>query len=176
MGARNPEEALQLGGPVEEVAELILGEFSDDEWRQLVAEQNVLIIESLQELIQLMSAPQEEQPTRTGSQRPLPQVVGRAFKEPVNDADSDLLDDDVEVEQAGVLRTTVSLSGNTTFDAVITQQGDSQEMTFNDGTALGADELYVFDLAAVPRLSYNFQVGAATDVNYLAVHFIRAWG
>lgn len=83
-------------------------------------------------------------------------------------ADTDWLDSDIAPTIGGsFFRITVTLATGRAIKAV---DDTGTVLGFNGGTALVADQAYVFDLPAIQGRTYNLQnVGGASAINYLVI-------
>jgi hypothetical protein len=171
MGASDPERALELGGPFEELEEWLVGRFETDEWRRAVLTQNAQMLELLQVLREAMS--EDGVDPVVAQQRP--ELVRWEFDNQVTGSDDDIFTSDIEIERAGLLRLVISVDTSTTVAATLQRgSGSSKETQFNSGSSIGTQNVHRFDLPVIPQLTYNYQLGAAANVDYAAVQFIEA--
>ncbi|MBA7593127.1 hypothetical protein ES703_00044 [subsurface metagenome] len=94
--------------------------------------------------------------------------MATVFNEAVS-ANTPALDNDIVVQHSGLYRVMVSEDTGVVFSMELTRNGTTRVLHFNEGVALVADCLYVFNVSVRPGDSINFQFGGATTVHVLNV-------
>lgn len=85
-------------------------------------------------------------------------------------ADTDILGSDLTPGETPVtFRVNVVLDSAAQFNAQVTHSGGTEELGFNQGNALTANEEFQFDLTVRSNESINFQVESAVTVSRLSV-------
>jgi len=90
-------------------------------------------------------------------------------------ANSDIFGSDIDpTNSPSNLRVTVALKGSSIVNVKEDNGTSVVNYDFNSGTALGADELYVFDVPVRGQAStYNFQLESSVGIKVLNVDEVR---
>jgi len=102
---------------------------------------------------------------------PNPTEVGNKFDYSAS-ANTDIFSSDITASQAGIFRVGVCLASAAVLNVMKTRNGVTKTEALNDGNALDAGDLNLFDVPVLAGDEINFQVESAVTVDELSVQEI----
>lgn len=110
-----------------------------------------------------------------GAAASVPIGMGAVFSKAVVAA-TNIFTTDLTVPKDGIVRMTVSLSVDGTLKAKVSRGGTAVLLSYNGGSDLTANSVYIFDLMVKKGDRLNFQISVAATVNLMSAELITSTG